>query len=227
MAYPLFDLGGTGPLVHLAPANGFPPETYTSALEPLLPHHRVVSLPPRAMWSDAGPAPEQPGSWVTLAEDLLEGMRRHELPPVVAVGPSFGGGASLLAAVREPARFRGLALLDPTILPPAMMDELKEQRARGEMAFRPLVHGARKRRGRVSRTGGGVRSWGRRAGGAGKRRDRFPSPGEAFDYWREKPLFSDWSDDAVSTYARAMLRASDDGGGLVLPWAPASGARYQ
>jgi pimeloyl-ACP methyl ester carboxylesterase len=202
MAYPLFDLGGTGPLVHLAPANGFPPETYTSALEPLLPHHRVVSLPPRAMWSDAGPAPEQPGSWVTLAEDLLEGMRRHELPPVVAVGHSFGGVASLLAAVREPARFRGLALLDPTILPPAMMDELKEQRARGEMAFRPLVHGAR------------------------KRRDRFPSTGEAFDYWREKPLFSDWSDDAVSTYARAMLRASDDGDGFVLRWSSAWEAHY-
>src|ERR1041384_8108221 len=130
MAYPLFDLGGTGPLVHLAPANGFPPETYTSALEPLLPHHRVVSLPPRAMWSEAGPRPDQRGGWAPLAEVLLGGMRRHELPPVVPVGHSFGGVASLLAAVREPARFRSLALLDPTILPPAMMDRLTEQRAR-------------------------------------------------------------------------------------------------
>ena len=202
MAYPLMDLGGTGPLVHLAPANGFPPETYTSALEPLLPTHRVVSLPPRAMWSDGGPPPEEPGSWVTLAEDLLEGMRRHDLPPVVAVGHSFGGVVSLIAAVREPSQFRALALLDPTILPPAMMDELKEQRARGEMAFRPLVVGAR------------------------KRRDRFPSTGEAFDYWREKPLFADWSDDAVSTYARAMLRASDDGNGFVLRWSAAWEAHY-
>src|ERR1051326_6424365 len=74
MAYPLFDLGGSGPMVLLAPANGFPPETYTSALEPLLAGHRVVSLPPRAMWPDAGMPPERPGSWTELADDLLEGM---------------------------------------------------------------------------------------------------------------------------------------------------------
>ena len=202
MAYPLFDLGGSGPIVLLAPANGFPPETYTSALEPLLAGHRVVSLPPRAMWPDAGMPPERPGSWTELADDLLEGMRQHDLPPVVAIGHSFGGVVSLLAAVREPSRFRGLALLDPTILPPAMMAEIREQRERGEMSFRPLVQGAR------------------------KRRDRFESTGEAFDYWRQKPLFADWPDDAVWAYARAMLRTGDEGEGFVLSWSSAWEAYY-
>jgi pimeloyl-ACP methyl ester carboxylesterase len=202
MAYPLFELGGSGPLVHLAPANGFPPETYTSALEPLLAGHRVVSLPPRALWPDAGPPPERPGSWSEVADDLLEGMRRHDLPPVVAIGHSFGGVASLLAAVREPSRFRALVLLDPTILPPQMMAEVREQQRKGEASFRPLVHGVR------------------------KRRDRFESSGEAFDYWRTKPLFSDWPDDEVWCYAKAMLTPSDDGDGFVLRWSAAWEAYY-
>ena len=86
MTHPLIDLGGKGPLVHLAPANGFPPETYRAALGPVLARHRVVSLPPRAMWADEGSPPEAPGSWSTLADDLLAGMREHHLPPVIGVG---------------------------------------------------------------------------------------------------------------------------------------------
>jgi pimeloyl-ACP methyl ester carboxylesterase len=202
MAHPLMELGGSGPLIHLAPANGFPPATYLPALEPALASYRVVCLPPRAMWADAGPPPDGPGSWVSLAEDLLEGMRRHGLPPVVAIGHSFGAVASMLAAVREPARFRALALLDPTMLPPVMMDELRAQRRQGQITFRPLVQGAR------------------------KRRDRFESSGEAFEYWRTKPLFRDWADDEVWRYAKSMLVPADDGNGFTLGWSPAWEAHY-
>lgn len=201
MPHPLLELGGTGPLVHLAPANGFPPETYLPALAPVLAGHRVVSLPPRALWPDAGPPPDRPGTWLTLADDLLAGIRKHSLPPLVAVGHSFGAVASLLAAVLEPERFRGLALLDPTILPPTIMAQLREQRRLGEMSFRPLVQGAR------------------------KRRDRFGDESEAFSYWRGKPLFADWPDDAVRRYTRAMLTPSGEGG-FVLAWPGGWEAHY-
>lgn len=201
MPHPLLELGGTGPLVHLSPANGFPPETYLPGLAPVLADHRIVSLPPRALWPDAGPPPDRPGTWLTLAEDLLAGIRTHSLPPFIAVGHSFGAVASLLAAVQEPARFRGLALLDPTILPPRIMAQLREQRRQGEMSFRPLVQGAR------------------------KRRDRFGDESEAFSYWRGKPLFADWPDDAVRRYTRAMLRPSGEGD-FVLAWPGAWEAHY-
>lgn len=201
MTHPLIELGGQGPPVLVAPANGFPPHSYRPALEPLLPDHRVVSLPPRAMWPDVGPPPESPGSWSTLADDLLEGIRVHELAPVIAVGHSFGGVAALLAAVKERSRFRALALLDPTILSPAIMDELRGQRSRGEMSFRPLVQGAR------------------------KRRDRFGTLSEAFSYWRGKRLFTDWSDDMVKRYAKSMLRATDTGD-FTLSWPGAWEAHY-
>jgi pimeloyl-ACP methyl ester carboxylesterase len=201
MTHPLIELGGSGPVVLLSPANGFPPETYLPALAPLLATHRVVSLPPRAMWPDAGPPPGQPGSWVTLGEDLLAGIGKHSLPPLIGLGHSFGAVATLLAAAEAPAHFRGLALLDPTILPPPVMDQVREQRRRGEMSFRPLVQGAR------------------------KRRDRFGSEAEAFDYWRGKPLFADWPDDAVRRYTRAMLRPSG-AGDFTLAWPAAWEAHY-
>ncbi|HEU5219642.1 MAG TPA: alpha/beta hydrolase [Gemmatimonadales bacterium] len=201
MTHPLIELGGQGPLIHLAPANGFPPASYLPALEPLLAGHRVVSLPPRAMWPDAGAPPEQPGSWTTLGDDLLAGFRAHQLPPLIAIGHSFGAVVSLVAAVKDPSRFRALALLDPTILPPPMMDQVREQRLKGEMSFRPLVQGAR------------------------NRRERFSSPSEAFSYWRGKPLFADWSDDAVQRYARAMLRPTGTGD-FTLSWPGAWEAHY-
>ena len=201
MEHPLLLLGGTGPPVHLAPANGFPPATYLPALAPLLAGHRVVSLPPRAMWPGQGPPPETPEGWDALATDLLQGLSLHRLPPVIAIGHSFGGVASLLAAVREPDRFSGLVLLDPTIGPPDIMAALRAQQARGELGFRPLAQGAR------------------------KRRRSFPDLPEAFRYWRAKPLFADWPDDAVWRYCGAMLRALPDGG-YDLTWSPEWEARY-
>jgi pimeloyl-ACP methyl ester carboxylesterase len=202
MPYPLIELGGQGSIVHLALANGFPPETYLPAVEPLTHRYRVVCLPPKALWNDAGPPPADPGSWDVLADDLLEGMHRHGLDRVIGVGHSFGAVATLLAAVREPARFRALCFLDPTILPPAVIDDLRRQRERGEMAFRPLVQGAL------------------------KRRSAFATEAEAFATWREKSLFADWSDDAVGRYTRSMLRPTGDGGGFTLAWSAAWEAWY-
>jgi pimeloyl-ACP methyl ester carboxylesterase len=201
MEHPLLELGGHGALLHLAPANGFPPATYLPALAPLLATHRAVSLPPRAMWPDHAPPPEAAGSWTELAEDLLAGFRHHQLPPGIAVGHSFGAVASLLAVVRDRSRFRALAMLDPVIPSPALMQEYRDRRARGEVGFRPLVEGAR------------------------KRRSRFDSGEEAFAYWRRKPLFANWSDEALWRYTRAMLHPLPEGG-FTLTWSPAWEAFY-
>jgi pimeloyl-ACP methyl ester carboxylesterase len=188
-------------MVVLLPANGFPPESYLPALEPLFSDYQVVSLPPRAMWEDAGAAPGAPGTWQTLAEDLLAGMRRHALPPAIVIGHSFGAVSGLLAAVREPARFRALALLDPTIFVPSQLAEFAEQRETGATSARPLVQAAR------------------------TRRDRFTDEQEAFAHWRERRLFADWPDDALRRYARAMLRPAADGG-FRLRWRPDWEAHY-
>lgn len=201
MPHLLIELGGHGPLVVLLPANGFPPETYLPSLEPLFPRYRVVSLPPRGMWEDAGAPPGWPGTWLTLAEDLLAGMRRHALPPAIVIGHSFGAVSGLLAAVRDRARFRGLAMLDPTIFPPRLLAEFAEERRKGVASARPLVQAAL------------------------TRRDSFSGEPEAFAHWREKPLFADWSDDALWRYTRAMLRPTA-AGEFRLRWRPDWEAHY-
>ena len=200
MPHPLIELGGEGNPVVLLPANGFPPETYQPALASLFEQNRVGSLPPRAMWDDAGPPPATPEDWTPLAQDLLEGMGQHRLEPAVVVGHSFGGVAALLAAVRRRAAFRAVALLDPTILPPAILDGFAEERRRGLALSRPLVQGAL------------------------TRRNHFDSEDEAFQYWRTRPLFGDWSDAMLRRYARAMLRPAN--GGYTLRWAREWEAHY-
>lgn len=200
MPYPLIELGGHGPPAVLLPANGFPPDTYVPALEPLAEHYRLVSLPPRALWEDVGAPPDGPGTWLTLAADLVEGMRRHALAPALAIGHSFGAVAVLLAAVRARKHFQALVLLDPTILPEAVLAEFEQERLRGEASSRPLVQGAL------------------------NRRCRFASEAEAFAYWRRRSLFADWPDATLRRYTHAMLRPVEDG--LVLAWPPAWEAHY-
>ncbi|MFC2031070.1 hypothetical protein ACFLWA_10115 [Chloroflexota bacterium] len=45
----LHDFGGSGPTLHLAHANGFPPGTYGPLAETLTGGYRVVALPSRPL----------------------------------------------------------------------------------------------------------------------------------------------------------------------------------
>ncbi|GAB4481354.1 MAG: alpha/beta hydrolase [Anaerolineae bacterium] len=205
MDYPIYDYGGGGPVIILAPANGFPPHTYRPLLEPLTARFRVVGLPPRALWPDPGP-PDRFTSWRQMAADLLAALRAHRLENVIALGHSMGGVASLLAALQEPGRFRGLALLDPTILPPPTLTVIRVMAALGLQDRFPLVQGALRRR----RT--------------------FASVDEAFAYWRGKRLFANWPDETLRLYAEGLTRPVSDGagaaGGVELAWPPEWEAQY-
>lgn len=202
MSYPLVEFGGSGPLIHLALANGFPPEAYRPLLEPLTERYRVVCLPPRPLWNPP-PAPDGLTSWRELAADLLDGLRAHNLEDVIAVGHSMGGVHSLLAVLAEPRRFRALILLDPTILPPLPLAAIRLLQALGMGSRFPLVRGAL------------------------RRRAYFESVEEAFAYWRAKPLFHDWSDEVLRFYAEGLTRPAPNGG-VMLRWSPQWEARaYQ
>ena len=201
MTIPLLELGGSGPNLHLAVANGFPPGTYFPLFTGLSNRFRIVSIPPRALWPDRLPPPADPGSWTSLTDDLLAGWQQHRLTPVIALGHSFGAVASLIAAVKQPSAVRALVLLDPTIFPRAKMQEYARAQAAGGTLRLSLVDTAL------------------------KRRSRFSSHQEAFDYWRGKELFRDWSDAALTGYVEAML-SSDPAGGWVLSWAPEWEAWY-
>ena len=100
MPQPLLELGGSGAPLHIAVANGFAPETYLPMLESVADRFRVISLPPRPLW-DEPPPPESIRTWGDFADDLLVGLRAHDLRGVIAVGHSLGALTSLIAASRD------------------------------------------------------------------------------------------------------------------------------
>jgi pimeloyl-ACP methyl ester carboxylesterase len=189
---PLYDFGGDGPLIHLAVANGFPPQTYRPLLDPLKGQYHSVCLPPRALWPYSGPPPQEIGDWRELAEDLLAGLEHYALSDVIAIGHSFGAIASMLAAIAQPERFRALIMLDPALLPRPIMESFRAVRREGEIPRFPLIEGAQ------------------------KRKHRFASVDQAYDYWRGKPLFKDWPDETLQLYTESMTRPARTG--LELSW---------
>ncbi len=201
MSQPLVELGGTGALLHLAPANSFPLDTYRPLIERLFDRFRVVALPPRALWPDPGPVPAEPGSWEAMGQDLAAGIADYDLHSVLAVGHSFGAVASLVAAARRPERFRGLIMLDPTMLLQAQLDQVMGPNGNG--GARHLF-----------------------AARARDRRSEFDSEPAAFQYWRPRSLFRDWSDDALWHYVRSALRPAPNGTGYTLVWPPEWEAHY-
>ncbi len=202
MSQPLIELAGEplAPILHLAPANGFPPETYLPMLRPLR-QYRAICLPPRALWGDELP-PAEFRSWNADADDLLAGLESRDLRDIVAVGHSLGGIVSLLALIKAPTRFRALIMLDPVILPQMMLDMLGGAQASGAVEKLPLVQGAL------------------------RRRAFFESREDAFRRFRDKPVFSDWAEETLRLYIEHGLQPRADGSGFELRWSTAWEAHY-
>jgi pimeloyl-ACP methyl ester carboxylesterase len=171
-------------------------------LRPFFTSYRVVSLPPRALWGDGAPPPTLGApDWRQLADDLLAGLARYDLPPVIAVGHSFGGVASALAVIRQPQNFRALVLLDPTFLPEQVLQGILQLKQMGIPEQHPLAQAALKRK-----------------------RD-FDSPDELYLRYRTRPTFADWTEEALRLYAEHGTTPKPEGG-VTLAWSPEWEAFY-
>ena len=202
MPQTLIELAGSppAPLLHLAPANGFPPQTYLPLLRGLN-GYRCVCLPPRALWGDELP-PTEYRDWSEAADDLLAGLARYDLRDIVAVGHSLGGIISLLALIKQPMRFRALILLDPVFLAPTMLRWLEGAWRRGTVDQLPLVQGAR------------------------RRRRHFDSREQALERFRAKAVFADWPAESLRLYVEHGLRPRRDEPGFELAWSTEWEAHY-
>jgi pimeloyl-ACP methyl ester carboxylesterase len=192
MPQTIYEYGGNGTPVHMALANGFPPETYAPLLAPLTDHYRVFSLPPRPLWTPP-PSPESINSWEDLADDLLNGLRERNITDIIGIGHSMGAVVTMLAVLREPERFKGIVLLEPGIFPPNHLLAFRLSRWFGLIDRFPLAQKAR------------------------KRRSNFANKDEAFAYWRGKRLFYDWSDEALWLYVNGLTHRNGNGT-LELVW---------
>ncbi|WP_342374607.1 alpha/beta hydrolase [Myxococcus stipitatus] len=182
----LEEWGGTGPVLHLAHANGFPPGTYRKLIELLKPRYRVVTVHSRCLVP--GSDPRSMRTWDDMAEDLIQALRAAKLDGVLGVGHSMGGVATLLASVREPGLFRAVVALDPVLFSGWRKLAIDVLRGVGQLGRVPPASLARRRRAH----------WGSRE--------------EAALSYRKKPLFKVFDAECFEDYLRYGLTESPEGG---------------
>jgi pimeloyl-ACP methyl ester carboxylesterase len=166
------------PAQHFSHANGFPAPCYAQMLAPLARRYRVG-------WIEAiGTDPHFPPTegWELLVAQLVDTLeRRYHGERVYGVGHSLGAYLNFLAAVKRPALFRGIVMLDAPVI--------------GALRGRAL--GAAKRLGIVDRV--------TPAGMTRERRREWPSREEAKAHFRTRRLFRHFTEECLEDYVRHGL----------------------
>jgi len=140
------DWGGSGPLGYFAHATGFCAGVYTPLAERLLQQLRVMGMDDRGHGKTrVAVDPRKIKNWDIFANDL-ERFFEHLNEPVIAMGHSRGGVASLLVAVKRPDLVRALVLIDPTILPFSWMGPWFLAKKTGLAKLVPIAYRAARRR---------------------------------------------------------------------------------
>lgn len=171
---PCLDLGGDGPDLHFAHANGFPVETYRVLLDDLGRDYRVFGMNQRPLWDGEDPA--RLNDWHRFVDDLIDFLDENVEAPIVGVGHSLGGVVTALASVRRPDLFSAIALIDPVFLPPQWSLIWKTIKALHLGHRLPLVRGAMRRKA----------DW--------------PSREEALERYREAPAFARFDPRVLADY---------------------------
>ena len=201
---PYDDFGGRGPVLHFAHPNAYTPGSFRQFLAPLAEHYHVLAAHHRPLWPDGDTAGLAEATadftWDAIADDLLRFLDERGLAQVIGVGHSLGAVATMIAARRQPERFRAVALIEPVFLPPHVLAAVQ---AHPQMAAeRPFVLAAL------------------------RRRDRWPSRDEAFARFRDKAVFANWSDEALWDYVNDGLRDDPATGEVVLRYSRQWEARF-
>lgn len=134
--------------------------------------------------------------WREFGHDLAEVVRRLDLEHVVGVGHSAGGHATVEAAALEPARFRRLVLIDPTIMDPA---HYAPRGSNGDGIWIDVATTAHP---------------------AAKRRRHFTSIDEMIERLRDKPSFQPFTAGALRDYCTWGLVPCVDPPGFELACTP-------
>ena len=101
-------------------ATGFNALTYREMLTPLGEHFHVMAVDLRGHGrSELSTRLFGYASWNRHRDDVIELIETHIRVPVTIAGHSMGATTALLAAGARPELVRGLALLDPVLMPPA------------------------------------------------------------------------------------------------------------
>lgn len=132
-----------------------------------------------------------PVHWQDFGQDLAALIRALDLTDVIGVGHSMGGHAITQAAAAEPQRFQRLVLIDPVIVSP------EEYAAAGGATL--------------------ASAW---QHPTAKRRNRWASPDEMFERFKDRPPFAAWDRDVLRNYCEYGLLPDASGDGFVLACPP-------
>jgi pimeloyl-ACP methyl ester carboxylesterase len=192
---PYDDFGGSGSVLHFSHPNAYPPGCFRRFLDALAGRYRVIAARHRALWylSPGAPAvagPETFRDWGLIADDLLRFLDQEQLEGIIGVGHSLGAVATMMAALREPQRFRAVALIEPVFLSPHILAAVRADPAAA--AGRKLVTDTL------------------------RRRDRWDDRRAAFQRFRGKPVFDRFSDEALWDYVNEGLHEDPATGEIVL-----------
>jgi len=129
-------------------ATGLNARTYARLLQPLGERFHIVALDVRGHGTSRLPPKMLTyQSWNRHRDDIIELMDAHIKGPALFAGHSMGGTTSVLVAGKRPDLVRGLALIDPVILPEARYRMLEMPLGKEMIMSRmPIARGARRRR---------------------------------------------------------------------------------
>lgn len=192
---PCDDFGGRGPVLHFSHPNAYPPRCFRRFLGTLAGRFHVLAARHRPLWYLSPGAPPVPGpetfnDWNLVVDDLLRFLDQERLEGIIGVGHSLGAVATLGAALREPERFRVLALIEPVFLSPHILAAVRADPAAA--AGRKLVTDTL------------------------RRRDRWDDRRAAFHRFRGKPVFDRFSDEALWDYVNEGLHEDPATGEIAL-----------
>jgi len=194
-----FEVGGSGPSLHFLHANGYPPDCYTPLFEFLKTEYRVFGMTLRPLWDSA--KPDEIQNWHPFSDDLLrflaERMKQNDnsrsadrdTASVIGVGHSIGAIVTLRAALRDPAKFRALILIDPVLFIPNRLFWWSVIRTIGfGDGVHPLITRAK------------------------KRRRYFDDRDTVFRGYRKRNVFRYMSDESLRAYIDGITKPKPDGG---------------
>ncbi|MCY4435116.1 MAG: alpha/beta hydrolase [bacterium] len=112
----LHDLGGEGPTVLLAHANGFCGRMWQAVARELRPVAQCWALDFRGH-GDSVSAPDEDYDWGGFADDVLAAVDALDPAPRLAAGHSLGGASVLKAELARPGSFDRVWVYEPVTIP--------------------------------------------------------------------------------------------------------------
>ncbi|MCD6047369.1 MAG: putative hydrolase or acyltransferase [Gammaproteobacteria bacterium] len=168
--------------LHFAHGNGFPSESYQELFDHLSPEFDIHYIP--MVGHGEYPVTD---NWPHLVAELIQHIKASHSQPVIGLGHSMGGVLMFMAAAQAPELFQQIILLDsplPGFWRSFLLRFVKQMR---------LLH------------------WFTPIQQVRVRRQSFHSKEEAFQYFKQKPLFRHFTDQSLWLYVENGLTATEKG----------------